>query len=249
MYSRKGRSYNRRARKTVSTRVASKIIAAAASGTMRGYSRRFGGPNGGPRGFWGSSLKQRGELKTIDVVTAVTSYNVTAGSAIILLNGVATGTDFTNRIGRKIVMRSILFRSSTFDSGAGATTGERARLLIIYDRQPNGATPVYTDILGTGGAADALSPMSLNNRDRFVVLRDWLFSTEYANFAAGNITTGNSIEYIKKCYKKLNLETVFSGTAATIGSIATGAVWMMAIGTGSNVTSLAYNCRIRFEDA
>ena len=60
---------------------------------------------------------------------------------ITVLNDVAQGTTAITRLGRKILMKSVLVQGTlTNSSGQG-------RILIVYDRQANGVAPAATDVL------------------------------------------------------------------------------------------------------
>lgn len=197
------------------------------------YSYPFRGGGGGGK-----------ELKTID--TAGVNSLVTVGGAVVLLNGVAQGSDYTDRIGRKTCMKSFFFKFDIRLASVSTPTGEMARALIVYDSQANGAAPTVANILST---ATALSPMNLNNRDRFKVLKDWLIPLEFSVFTAGALTQGSPMRHIRKTYKKLNLDVIFGGTGATVASIQTGSIYLLTIGTVGSVATFDYDSRIRFVDA
>lgn len=173
---------------------------------------------------------------------------MTTSWQLALVNGIAQGTDFNQRIGRQSTMKSIIFNGNVFNlstASLNAFNGGYTRLVIIYDSQPNAALPSGTDIFATN---DPNSPMNLNNRDRFQVLMDvrkqvsaFLMSATPA-LTAG--TPGNA--YFKK-YRKCNKETVFSGTLGTIANISTGAIYLAYI-TDAAVAAFDYYIRIRFTD-
>ena len=98
-------------------------------------------------GFYGvGSYRGRTELKAIDTNPTLTP--IANNGSLQLINGIATGTDYTDRTGRKIMLKSLLGRifiypSITLSSENGTTT----RCLIVYDSQTNGTAPAVTDIL------------------------------------------------------------------------------------------------------
>lgn len=180
------------------------------------------------------------ELKFIDqsANTAVT-FGVSTFAAPVLLNGVQQGSDATTRIGRKMIMKSLLLRWS-WNLGATSTGGSPVRILIVYDKQANAVAPAISDVL----VADTfISQNNLNNRDRFVILCDQITEPVSAN-ANGSI--GGSV------YKKINLETMFNaGTAGTIGDITSGSVYLFVAQTaniGTANASFNWRSRIRFQD-
>lgn len=181
------------------------------------------------------------EKKYIDTAPAVYAADVTG--SITLISGVATGTDYTNRIGRKILVNSIYVRGVVFTVGSN-TNNSLARLMLVYDKQPTGALPVMTDILNSSTSVDQLNP---NNRDRFAIIMDKQFGLG-ANVNAVYANTPN-IFPIKK-FKKCNLEIVFDGTTSGIASISTGAIYGVVIGNQTATTGPDFDIsyRIRFTD-
>lgn len=192
-------------------------------------------PSGGPRGFYGLNQGRHGkELKVID--TAGTSYECSTTGTITLMNGVAQGTDFNTRVGRKFTMKSILVRGS---AQVGATpTGGSFRWMIVYDKQTNGVLPAIADIVS---AANMPANQNLSNRARFVVLAD----------KTGYLEATGRINFPQKWFRRCALECTNSGTANTIGSISTGSVYLVTMGsiaTGVTAIQLNVSVRIRFMD-
>lgn len=189
---------------------------------------------GAPNSLW--NARARGvEKKFIDSTVAVAAL---LAPSLLLVNGVATGTDFNSRIGREILMHSLYMRltySNTVDQTAGL------RIMLVYDKQPNGVLPNITDVITT---ADLMSPNNLNNKDRFITISDKI---RYIN------TAGERGAFHQK-YKKLRVSTTFSGTTAAIGSISTGAVYVILIpillttGAATANFTVGYTIRSRFTD-
>ena len=174
---------------------------------------------------------RRMEKKFIDVQTIYNAWNVSR-SYIVLLNGVATGTDYNTRIGREVTMTSYYHRMFITD----ATNIQQVRCMLVYDKQPTGALPAITDILQYN---DANSPNNLNNRDRFVVVSDKVYTTS---------PQGVEIKFVKK-YKKLRTVTTYNNTGATVGDIATGALYFVAFAFNNvATTTLDGYARVRFVD-
>lgn len=195
----------------------------------------------GFRGLWNGRGRQ--ELKVTD--TATVNVNVPTLGAVSLINGTAAGTDYTQRIGRKMTNKSLLIRLQLAPVTTSNIVGDLVRFMVFYDSQTNGALPAVTDVLV---AADPMSPMNLNNRDRFKVIKDFLIGMEATEYAANVLTVGSPRTHIVKAYKKCSLVTVFSGTAATIGSIASGSICVLYVSQYNNLTTIYYNIRTRFHD-
>ncbi len=201
------------------------------------------------RGFYGAQSRLQRQMQGIMehkvVDTAAASYGANTTGSVTLLNGVAQGSDFTNRIGRKVTMTSVQLRGflTPEDDQTEATL---ARVMLVYDSQPNGALPAVTDVLT---AADSRSFNNLNNRDRFRVLVD-------ETHALGQRDTTNSLEgaptaIVLNRYRKCNLPVVFDGTTAAIGDIQTGSLFLLTIGNQASGSAIAASLavRVRFVDA
>ena len=119
--------------------------------------------------------------------------------AVFLLNGIAPGTGASQRIGKKIILRNLLIRCSIGSGNTGANVFRgMVRVLAVYDKQTNATAPTVADILEY---QQGVSPMNMNNRDRFVVL----FTKQYALDQAGGHQSAQML-----LYKKLNLQTFLS---------------------------------------
>lgn len=201
---------------------------------------------GAGKGFL-ASLPMRarpGELKVID--TANAAYVCDTTGTVTLLNGVATGTDLTDRIGRKIFMRAVQVRGlvQPVDNTIGQTL---ARVMVVYDKQPTGGTPAITDIL-TASRSEAFN--NLNNRDRFVVVFDAKFPIGGISDVATQAVSSSPNTHVLDEYRRLNHEVIFSGTGATAASISSGALWLITIGNQAAGAggSFVGNVRVRFND-
>jgi len=198
-------------------------------------------------GQYGPSIRRRlGELNAIDSTPATISVNTTGN--LVLLNGCATGADYTDRIGRKIRMKSVQFRGF-FQPADDSTVTNYVRMMIVYDRQTNGNPPTVTEILQS---ASSLSSLNLNNRERFTVVAD----KEYVIGRVINTAT-QAVSYglnVHKCkgYRRLNLETQYGGSTNAVASIATGSLYMLTIGNiasgGGTDAVLDITLRVRFTE-
>lgn len=199
-------------------------------------------------GFYGLYTRRgRDELKVTDVATA--SANLTLNAGLVLLNGVAQGSDYNTRIGRKTLMKSLFIRFTLVPNTANsAPNGDFARIIVFYDCQTNAAAPIASDVLTSG--TDYLSPLNLNNRDRFKILHDKIIPMNANVYTAGALTAGDPVNKSWKIFKKMNMEVIFGGTANTVGSIQTGSIYLMYLSAGAtSYSTLSYNSRIRFIDS
>lgn len=192
-----------------------------------------------------SSVRYRSrgsELKAIDSGTTTDSLAPTA--VCTLINGVATGDDYNTRDGRRIVMKGLTLKFGLFDNG---TTGpaDFCRVMVILDKQANGAVCTSAQLFT---ANTPISPMNLDNRERFKILKDWCIGTDYGAYAAGVITNGATKMHVVKTYIPMDIPVTYSGTGATIASIATNALYLVYQAKNSNTTTIYYNARVRFTE-
>lgn len=211
-------------------------------------SARAGAPLRTGGWFAGYGLRGRNELKSIDV--SVSPGNITSTARITLLSGVSQGTDYTQRIGRKIMFKSMLLRWMTQNvtvAGASDANGDIMRVLCIQDLQSNGSSIATTDVLQSNSV---LSPMNLNNRDRFKVLFDKIVTLGDYYIAAATLTTGCPVPKFFKKYKKLFGPQIFGNTAGGFADITSGSIWLIELGTSAVATyEASWYSRIRFSDS
>lgn len=254
----------------------------------------FGGPSlrgiiGAPNGLYNQRFGQRQERKFFDVMSPanLSSSGLTnnpqavvpvgaASTTPILLNGIAEGTDYYNRVGRDVTMKSLYFQGEfAINPSVAATTSGLAslvldnatttapspydtsfdyvRILIVYDLQTNGSFPPLSDVIYTnyisGGVVAAGVPDTLSFMN--LNYRDRFKIVMDKRFPlTGNMNNG--AVYIKK-FKKLSTGVTYTSTStgesgSTIGSIATGAL-LMYVFSQYGISSGLVRTRVRFTDA
>jgi len=218
-----------------------------ASNPMKASRVRRGLTAARARGFIGAGPMRapKGEKKVIDTVEA--AYVCDTTGTVTLVNGVATGTDFTNRIGRKTMMATAQVRGIVYPVDS-TTSSNLARVMLVYDKQPSsGATPAITDILL---ASESSAFNNLNNRDRFVIVMDEKVAIGSTNNTATQSFAGAPTVYLIDRYITLNHECIFSGTGATLASISSGALYLVSIGNAAvnDGSIFVGSVRVRFFD-
>lgn len=168
------------------------------------------------------------EQKSVEVVTAALATGPIVNSALVLCNPIAQGVNTNNRVGRRYTMTSFQYRIVF-------SVATSYRVMVVYDRAPNGVAPVVTDIL----AADSfVSPTNLATADRFIIVSDKIYQP------AQDGSAGNTIA---QCYLKMSLDTNCLTAAATIADISTGALWIFMSGVAVSTANISQ--RLRFTDA
>lgn len=190
------------------------------------------------------------EKKSIDtsITNEFNSAGTTANSAVLLLNSVAQSSDYLGRIGREIWMKSIYLQGEAVQNNSPES--QTVRVAIVYDTQPNGVSAASLDIFNipAGAANNPTTPVNLNNRDRFKILYD---KRRELQVNGGTNTATCNVAYFKK-YIKCSLKVTFGATTAGIGSIISGALWLVTIGwnaaAAADAAKFNGQCRVRFID-
>jgi len=190
---------------------------------------------------------------------AVTGEGAKGG---IILNDILQGAAEYQRIGRKVRNKSVQIKLSIYPGDSADEHSHPIRVLLVWDKSPNGVAPARNDILNsavyeTGEmyvATDEVgawaSFKSLRNADRFEILRDYTFQTP--TLKAGNYVASTTSEWkFLDWYVPLKgRETTYASSAQGIGSIATGALYLLIM-SDSQLTHWVNDCgtRLRYEDA
>jgi len=179
------------------------------SGTTRQAKRTGGWSNP----VSGSELKFKDTTLT-NTALGLASASFTTPGPTFLLNGLVPDSTATGRIGRKVVLKSLLIRWSV-SMAATSTLGAPVRVIVFYDKQSNATAATAAQLL----LADAItSPRNLDNSRRFKILSD--------DTVAGMSVNGNTMmKYVKRI--PLNLPVEFNANSAgTIGDIVTGGLFL-----------------------
>jgi len=201
------------------------------------------------------------EVKALDVPAAPVTLNATG--AVVCINLLSVGSSFFNRIGRKINLKSLKCTGYIAPIRAQVLV-DYIRILFVYDKQTNGALPAVSDILQTtsqtgANTTDILSGPNLNNRDRFVILRDNHYCLPHVTGAAAPFTTGGLIDQVSPTIRLDNFiklkghvtQYKADSSPGVIGDIATGSLLVLALGdfpAGTEGYAMQLETRLRFWD-
>lgn len=198
--------------------------------------------------------------KVVDRPTA--AYGISTTGVVTPLNLIGSGYASHNRVGREILMTSVHVTGNII-SLRSAAFPDYARVLIIYDTQPNGALATMADILETidqTGAASTTSYSNWNIRQegRFIVLCDHRIVLPSQTVTTGQVTTPGwtdpvSPTFLIDIHERLNLITRYKGDSvpAVIGEIATGSLLLCTIGfrpAGTEGYAAQLESRLCFQD-
>lgn len=211
--------------------------------------RQTSAPRASPRGFYGSVTRVKramlglAEKKALDTVSGVFACDTTG--TISLISGIATGNDYTMRIGRKTTITAVQMQGyvAPFDT---FTNDCLCRIMLVWDKQPNGVLPAISAVLSQ---ATSVSFINLDNRDRFRVISDTRIMLGRVDTTATQAFSSSYPEEFH-IYKKVNLVTIYDGSSNLIGDINSGALYLLTIGSSAVGTGgiATVSTRIRFND-
>lgn len=199
-------------------------------------------------GYYGRYQKG-GELKFLDV--DADDAIIAAGGVITdTVNVIAQGTGESQRIGRKVTLRSIYWRGKvtlpTLELEGSPGESERFRFIMYLDKQCNGAAATGTDILA---AVDPDSYRALDNSGRFSILMDRMWTMNYltcSHFAVNSFSF-SSVTRNFSFFKRCDIPIEYNGVNGTIGEIRSNNIGLLIIsegGTGALISKL----RLRYSD-
>lgn len=193
-----------------------------------------------------STAKPRLEVKGMDTKLGSLPIvdTVNTNDSIAVLNLVQQGAGSWNRVGRKIFPKSIRIKGSILVTSAWSTTnhsqyGNYLRCILVWDKQPSGAAiPQFDHMFGvteqTGAESTTImSPLKYDNMDRFIVLKEWVLSSNPGSSGSYVSPTGAGVHNIitfDEFYRfKGKFETVYSGQSnpMTLADISTGALYIV----------------------
>jgi len=211
------------------------------------------------------------ELKSVDTAAVYDIGLGQAGTIQLVLPPPKTGASFYNRVGSRTRAKSLEIRGLIQPTyiNTVALRMQYVRIIVLYDRQANGAPPSVADVItdydtdGNAITGSVLSGLNMNNRDRFLVLRDRKLILpsigvsgvvdSSAHFYPDPNAPGTVIynEFIKL----KGLETHYKASNGTIGDISTGSFVILAqqqlpapAGETSPAWSFVWRARFKFFD-
>lgn len=167
--------------------------------------------------------------------------NVTPNGIIMQVNGLAPqGTDFTNRIGRRIKVLRTEINMQYFASTAGVpASGSSLRCIVVLDNEVRGLTPGVTDILDVTGLTGTMSMMNANNLRRFKVVHDHMYPITNLN--------GTQASMMASCRSliKKRFEINFTSAGNAVGDVLDNLMWMVLIGDASAAATVVVSANMR----
>lgn len=171
--------------------------------------------------------------------------DASATESVNLLNGCVQGVTDSTRVGRRVLMKSVQVRARISRESASSSTIQQVRLAIVYDRQSNGAAPVFGTDVYSGGVSNVTMLRNLANGGRFQVLADEVLTV---GATSTDLQTGFWEKYIR-----LNHPVYYNAVnGGTVADIQTGGLFFCYIGNtaaGSDDVDVLWESRVRYTDS
>lgn len=168
--------------------------------------------------------------------------SVAAAGSVALISTIANGTGSNERIGRKIKYHDV---ELVWNWLAAANHGpNHAKMWVVYDAQPNGVLPSFTDIFTLANPYCLQDP---DTKGRFIVLFESNCYSHVNNASGLSVTqfTNNYGHKVISCMRTAQ----FLGTTATISDIERGALYVCTVSSTDAVVSLNLENKIQYTDA
>lgn len=221
--------------------------------TVLGYKRGAGVYGGAAAAVAAARMKKlvamSKETGFVDVATA--AYALDTTGSVTLLNTVAQGTSVNQRVGKKIMLKSIQARGRLTNNSTAILND--VAYMIVYDKRPTGALPGVADIL-TAVTSEAMNNDA--NSGRFAILKRVDETLIGNNSVTGVVANALTEATQKDCDWFLDLkkrECVFKAAATgAIADIEQGALYLVTVGNlaaGTAAATLNATFRVRFFDS
>lgn len=186
------------------------------------------------------------------------SVNASTTGTIILLNGTGQGLNVNARIANRIHLKKTHLKYFIGDNGV-PVTDSIVRVMVVYDREADGALPsvfggqTTNSILDNTSVASSLSFQNPNNRDRYTILYDKSTEMVHNALQAVSGTTSIALPRWKNKSKMIPLDsfTQYNASGAGVTEINSGALYLVVMSniiSGSNAPIMTFNNRLYFTD-
>lgn len=162
------------------------------------------------------------------------------------LNLIPAGASGDSRTGRKVIIRSVNINfhlNHTNITAASPSTDHFCRILVVKDRQNNGAQVVPDFVVSTSRGFPELA-----NKERFTILKT-ITRTYKSNitYNGTNLTAQGIREFIP-VYLKLNLPVLYAEDNPTISDVTSNNILVLAWSDLDTRFELQMTARVRFND-
>jgi len=163
---------------------------------------------------------------------------VNTSGQMILMNGLASGDNETNREGDAVRFKSIQI-TARYGLGS-APVPSVVRAIVFIDLQTDSATPLISDLLDLATASPVTALRSLNHRRRFLILKDKTYPMS---------PNGREVAMME-WYRKIDVKTFYTSTASLIADIQAMPIYLLLVADQSSTNSPTVDLfyRLRYID-
>lgn len=195
--------------------------------------------------------------KTWDASTTGATTLGTFGEcvAISVVAGIAQGTSSTTRVGRCIYLNDLKIRFK-FIKVADIEQAVTVRVLVVKDKQSNGANATLGEVLDQDADADIQAFRNMDDPDRYAILHDETF-TMNTQSGAGNGTTQNwpEMKVMKnvdiKFYQPVQVTYDVGDATGANTTIRQNNIWVMVYtdrSSGTVSSTMQMDSRVKFTE-
>jgi len=198
-----------------------------------------------------------GELGRVDI--SINVANLTVNPQFVVVNAIQQGSGSWQREGDQVKLKSCHLRGMVKpNTGAFSTEPPCGlRMMLVWDRQTNGATPsadnlIYNvDQAGAQITTNAFSMTNYVNKKRFQILMDEFQTLPYVGSTGSDAAStdmhenGGTLDRYVKCK---SLPTLYSTTAnpATVAQITTGGLFFVIWAAGTTCWQFTGQARLKY---
>lgn len=190
----------------------------------------------------------RPELKIMDFdqvgnnptnAPALSAIPTTAGTGnVVCLNTMILGASLAQAVGNQVTIKRVSYRYGLIMNGNGF-----ARVMLVWDRQPNGVLAGFNDILDDSNQSNnnrnsCFSHLNADNRRRFVVLKDDNFPLPLSVGSVYNMSGVVPIDMV----------STFVGSTVSRQIPQTGALLLVSCGFTATTVQYIGRWRVRYYD-
>lgn len=173
--------------------------------------------------------------------TAIVAGAMAGSGSIHHLNIIAQGTSTSERVGKRIKLKSFQIRGEV---QSGSTTKfTRGSWFLVYDKRPRGVLPIITDIID---AANANAMAKDINTGRFRILKRKNYAFAGPGDGAAGLQSAKSV-YAVDAYVDLKLKpTIYMADGVgTIADTEQGALYIVFVGNHSGSAGANFDGQVR----
>lgn len=206
-----------------------------------------------------STRKWEGEKKYMDWGDDDEPTTASPIATIQVVNGVAQGPGFFERIGQKLTMKTLHVRVSMYprEPPTDGADHELIRFALVYDRSPNGSEPaiqtIFADYASDGTPVTSIkSGLNPTQTSRFTIIREhWIrlygINGTAPAGAVASLTDNTGLDFINWYVKLQDLESVYSDADPDITAMVNGAIYLIGWTTAESQaqSALQYSAKTR----